>query len=61
MTLADLTALLSRASKENPKLVGSRDVTLFVQAIIEIQRREDGIRAEAIPPLSPSDDPAIDV
>lgn len=54
MTLADLTALLSRVSKDHPKLMDSRDVFLFVEAIIECQRREDGIRAEAIPPISPT-------
>ena len=55
MTLADLTALFSRVSKENPKLMDSREVTLFVQACIEKQRREDGIRAETMPPIAPVD------
>jgi hypothetical protein len=55
MTLADLTALLSRVSKENPKLMDSREVALFIQACIEKQRRDDGIRAEALPRIAPVD------
>lgn len=61
MTLADLTALLSRVGKERPELMGSREVSLFVEAIIECQRRGDGIRAESIPPIAPCDDPASDI
>lgn len=52
MTLADLTALLSRVSKENPKLMDSREVALFIQACIEAQRREDGMRPELVPPIT---------
>ena len=55
MTLADLTALLSRVSKENPKLMESREVALFIQACIEVQRREDGMRPELVPPIAPVD------
>jgi hypothetical protein len=39
MTLADLTALLSRVSKENPDLMKSREVALFIQACIEEARK----------------------
>ena len=38
MTLAQLTALLSRVSKDNPKLLESREVALFIQACIEEAR-----------------------
>lgn len=39
MTLAELTALLSRVSKENPKLVESRDARLLIEAIIAEGRK----------------------
>lgn len=56
MTLADLTALFSRVSRENPKLVDSREVSIFIQACIEKQRVEDGQRPDdELPPLAPVD------
>lgn len=56
MTLADLTSLLSRVSKDNPELMKSREVRLFVQACIEKQRLEDGQQPEGeLPPIAPVD------
>lgn len=55
MTLADLTALLSRVSKEHPELMESRELALFLEACIERQRQEDGMRPAELPPLSPVD------
>lgn len=53
MTLADLTTLFSRISRENPELVKDREVAIFVQACIERQRLDDGLRPDA--PLAPVD------
>lgn len=39
MTLADLTALLSRFGRRNPDLVQSRDARLLIEAIIEEGRK----------------------
>jgi hypothetical protein len=55
VTLADLTTLFSRISRENPELMKSREVSLFIQACIERQRLDDGVRAKDIPPLAPVD------
>jgi uncharacterized membrane protein (UPF0182 family) len=58
MTLADLTALFSRVSRENPKMVDSREVSLFIQACIERQRLDDGLWPVASDvPIAPVDDP----
>ena len=51
MTLADLTALISRVSKENPKLMDSREVCQFVQACVEEARKLPVGRA----PIAPVD------
>lgn len=39
MTLADLTALLSRIGKRNPELMATRDARLLVDAIIDEGRK----------------------
>lgn len=54
MTLADLTSLLSRVSKDHPALLESREVALFIEACIERQRRDDGMVADELPPISPT-------
>lgn len=48
MTLADLTALLSRVGKRNPELMQSREAQLLVDAIIEEGRK-------LLPGTSPAD------
>jgi hypothetical protein len=55
VTLADLTALFSRVGHDNPELMKSREVSLFIQACIERQRLDDGIRVKDLPPLAPVD------
>lgn len=39
MTLAELTALLSRVSKDHPRLVEGRDARLLIEAIIAEGRK----------------------
>lgn len=39
MSLADLTALMSKVGKANPALVGDRSVALFIQACIDEARK----------------------
>jgi len=39
MTLASLTALMSKVGRTNPSLSGDRNVTLFIQACIEEARK----------------------
>lgn len=39
MTLAELTALMSKVGKTNPALVSDRNVALFIQACIEEARK----------------------
>lgn len=39
MTLADLTALLSRVAVDHPKLMEPRDARLLIEAIIEEGRK----------------------
>ena len=39
MTLAELTALMSKVGKDNPELMKSREVALFIQACIEEARK----------------------
>ena len=39
MTLAELTALMSKVGRDNPELMKSREVALFIQACIEEARR----------------------
>lgn len=39
MTLADLTALLSRVGRDHPKLTESREVALFIDACIAEGRK----------------------
>jgi hypothetical protein len=51
VTLASLTALMSRVGKANPDLVQSREVALFIQACIEEAKRLPVER----PPLAPVD------
>lgn len=51
MTLAALTALLSRVSKENPKLLDSREVALFIEACIAEGRKLPVVK----PPRAPCD------
>jgi hypothetical protein len=46
MTLADLTALLSRVGKRSPELMASRDNQLLIEAIIEEGRK---LPAEKVP------------
>ena len=35
MTLADVTALMSKVGRKHPELVQSREVALFIEAVIE--------------------------
>lgn len=49
MTLSDLTSLLSRVSRENPKLMESREVFLFVEACIAEGRKLPKGRATIAP------------
>lgn len=42
MTLADLTALLSRIGKRNPELMQPREARLLIDAIIEEGRKLEG-------------------
>ena len=51
MTLASLTALMSKVGRQNPMLVSDRNVTLFIQACIEEARKLPAERA----PLAPVD------
>lgn len=51
MTLAALTALLSRVSKEHPKLLDSREVVLFIEACIAEGRKLPAVK----PPRAPVD------
>lgn len=53
MTLADVSALLSRVGKEFPALVNSRDGRLLIEAILAEARK---LPRES-PPLAPCDDP----
>lgn len=39
MTLAELTALMSRVGKDKPDLMKSREVALFIEACIEEARK----------------------
>ena len=39
MTLAELTALMSKVGRDNPELMKSREVALFIQACIEEARK----------------------
>jgi uncharacterized membrane protein (UPF0182 family) len=56
MTLPKLTALFSRISRENPELMKSREVSLFIQACIERQRLDDGLWPVASDvPIAPVD------
>lgn len=55
MTLADLTALLSRVGKQHPALMTSRDSQLLIEAIVEEGRKLPAEKA----PRAPVDD--IDV
>ena len=57
MTLADLTALLSRVGKQRPELMTSRDSQLLIEAIIEEGRKLPAEKA----PFEPVDDPAADI
>ena len=52
MTLADLTALLSRVSREQPELIKDRNVSLFVEACIDEGRK--------LPVGAPSQAAAVD-
>lgn len=51
MTLAELTALLSRVGKRNPELMAARESRLLIDAIIEEGRKLPTER----PPLAPVD------
>lgn len=51
MTLADLTALLSRVGRQRPDLMKSRDSQLLIEAIIEEGRKLPAER----PPRAPCD------
>lgn len=51
MTLADLTALLSRVGKEHPKLMEPRDAVLLIEAIIAEGRKLPAVRV----PIAPVD------
>jgi hypothetical protein len=39
MTMAELTTLMSKVGRDNPELMKSREVALFVQACIEEARK----------------------
>jgi hypothetical protein len=54
MTLASLTALLSRVSRDNPKLLDSREVALFIETCIAEGRKLPVDRAA----IAPVDDPS---
>lgn len=49
MTLAELTALLSRIGKKHPDLMKSRDAQLLIDAIVEEGRRLPAGRAPVAP------------
>lgn len=49
MTLADLTALLSRVGRDHPKLMESREAKLLIDAIIEEGRKLPRDRLPAAP------------
>lgn len=55
MSLADLTALMSKVGKANPALVGDRNVALFIQACIEQQKIADAVQPKDRAPLAPCD------
>lgn len=52
MTLSDVTALMSRVGRANPKLMESREVALFVEAVIAEARK---LPAGHAPPKAPCD------
>lgn len=54
MTLADLTALMSRVGRKNPALVQDRSVAIFIEACIEEARLLPKPPAERAP-LAPVD------
>ena len=39
MTMAELTAFMSKVGRDNPELMKSREVALFIQACIEEARK----------------------
>lgn len=39
MTMAEITALMSKVGRDHPELMKSRDVALFIQACIEEARK----------------------
>lgn len=39
MTMAEITALMSKVGRDNPELMKSREVGLFIQACIEEARK----------------------
>jgi hypothetical protein len=49
MTLAELTALLSRVGKRRPDLMTSRDSQLLIEAIVEEGRKLPTERAPRAP------------
>jgi hypothetical protein len=49
MTLASLTALMSKVGRQNPVLVSDRNVTLFIQACIEEARKMLSAPSENLP------------
>ena len=51
MTLASLTALMSKVGRANPALASERSVALFIQACIEEARKLPAER----PPMAPVD------
>lgn len=50
MTLAEMTALMSRVGRANPTIMQDRSVTLFVQACIDEAKRVEA--DEAVPRTS---------
>lgn len=54
MTLADITAVMSRVGRANPALLQDRAVQLFIEAVIEEARKLPAGRSES-PPLAPVD------
>lgn len=53
MTLADVSAILSRVGRDHPDLMNTRDGRLLVEAILEEARKLPVDRA----PIAPVDDP----
>lgn len=48
MTLAEMTALMSRVGRANPALVQDRNVALFIQACIEEARKTESGPAKCV-------------